>query len=375
MKIERIYQNLAPFLSPGKVLVLYGPRQVGKTTLLVDFLSTCPLKHKLDNGDHIGTRHLLSSEDFNQIKEYVLGYELIAIDEAQKIPGVGTGFKIMIDQMPDLRIIATGSSSFELAGQIGEPLTGRKTTLSLFPIAQMELSKLYNPFELKEHLKEWLVYGSYPEVISSDSKEKKRTLLNELVESYLLKDILEMERVKNSRLLLDLLRLLAFQVGNEVSLSELGTQLGIDYKTVARYLDLFEKSFVLYNLRGFSRNLRNEITQKSKYYFYDNGLRNAIISNFNELPLRNDLGALWENFLFMERMKKRSYSRIFANIYFWRTWDQKEIDLIEEREGKLFAYEFKWQAKKQTPPKQWSQTYPDSEYTVISPDNYLEFVL
>ncbi len=375
MKIERFYHNLASFLAPGKALVLYGPRQAGKTTLLADFLSTCPLKYKLDNGDNIKIRHLLSSEDFEEIKEYAAGYDLIAIDEAQKIQGIGTALKIMVDQIPNLRIIATGSSSFELSGQIGEPLTGRKNTLTLFPIAQMELSKLYNHFEMKERLKEWLVYGSYPEVVSSQNKEQKENLLNELVESYLLKDILELEQVKSSKLLLDLLRLLAFQVASEVSLNELGTQLGIDYKTVARYLDLFEKSFVLYNLRGFSRNLRNEITQKSKYYFYDNGLRNAIISNFNDITLRDDLGALWENFLFIERLKKRSYSRVSANIYFWRTWAQKEIDLIEEREGKLFAYEFKWQIKKQTPPKQWSQAYPDSEYKIISPENYLEFVL
>ena len=200
--------------------------------------------------------------------------------------------------------------------------------------------------------------------------------MNELCSSYLLKDILELERVKGSKILLDLLRLLAYQIGGEVSLSELGRQLGIDYKTVARYLDLFEKSFVIFNVRGFSRNLRSEMTKKSKYYFFDNGVRNAIISNFNKLELRNDIGMLWENFLFMERQKKRAYHSIYANSYFWRTWDQKEIDLIEEREGKLYGFEFKWKEdKKVTAPKEFLQSYKEAEFSVIHPKNYLEFIL
>lgn len=199
-------------------------------------------------------------------------------------------------------------------------------------------------------------------------------ILNEIFQSYLLKDVLELEKVKSSKILLDLLRLLAFQTGSEVSLSELAQSVGIDYKTVARYLDLFEKSFVIYNLRGFSRNLRKEITKKSKYYFYDTGIRNAIISNFNGLELRNDTGALWENFLFMERLKKRAYQNIYANAYFWKTWDRKEIDLVEEREGKLFGYEFKWGNKKIRALKEWKKTYPEAELEIISKENYLGFV-
>ena len=199
--------------------------------------------------------------------------------------------------------------------------------------------------------------------------------LEEIVQSYLLKDILELEKVKSSKIILDILRLLAFQLGNEVSLTEIAQQIGIDYKTVARYLDLFEKSFIIFNLRGFNRNLRKEVTKKSKYYFYDNGIRNAVISNFNNLELRNDIGSLWENFIFIERLKKRSYSGIYANPYFWRTWDQNEIALVEERGGKLFGYEIKWPNKNVKPPGKWASTYSNSEFKVINRDNYLEFIV
>ncbi len=374
MKIPRIYQKLSEYLKPNKVLIIYGPRQVGKTTLLQDFLATTNLKYKLDSGDNIQTQHILGSQNFNLIHEYAEGYELLAIDEAQRIGNIGQGLKIIVDQLPNIRVIATGSSSFELSGQVGEPLTGRKITLTLFPVSHIELKNLYNSYEIKNKLEEWLIFGGYPEVVSTSNRTEKTKILTEISQSYLLKDILELEKVKSSKILLDLLRLLAFQVGNEVSLSEIAQQIGIDYKTVARYLDLFEKSFVIYNLRGFSRNLRKEITQKSKYYFYDNGIRNAIISNFNSLELRNDVGMLWENFLFMERLKKRAYQNIYANPYFWRTWDQKEIDLVEERDGKLFGYEFKWGKKSLKLPNEWSKTYPDSEFVIISQENYLGFI-
>ena len=275
--------------------------------------------------------------------------------------------------MPDIKIIVTGSSSFELAGQIGEPLTGRKITLKLFPLSQIEMGKLHNDYDLKNQLEEYLVFGCYPEAIISESINDKKMILEELVGSYLLKDILELEKVKSSKVLLDLLRLLAFQVGSEVSLSELGKQLGIDNKTVARYLDLFEKSFVLFNLRGFSRNRRKEITSKSKYYFFDNGIRNAIIANFNALDIRDDIGKLWENFLVAERLKKQAYDQIYSNNYFWRTWDQKEIDWVEERDGKLFGYEFKWKSKSRKSTKAWLESYPEASLE-INNENYLEFV-
>lgn len=374
MKIPRIYQNLSQFLKPNKVLVIFGPRQVGKTTLLQDFLTGTKLKYKLDTGEDIRVQEALNSRNIDKLLEYAAGYDLLAIDEAQKIKNAGEALKILIDKKPNLRIIVTGSSSFELAGQIGEPLTGRKITLTLFPISQQELSKLYNPRELKNKLEEFLIYGSYPEVLTAKSNDEKKRIIGEIAGSYLLKDILELDKVKNSKILLDLLRLLAFQIGSEVSLSEIARQVGLDYKTVARYIDLLEKSFVIYNLRGFSRNLRKEITKKSKYYFYDTGIRNAVIANFNSLELRDDIGKLWENFIIMERLKKKSYQNIYANNYFWRTWDQKEIDLVEDRGGKLFAYELKWKDASAKPPKEWQTAYPGSEFQVINKENYLDFV-
>jgi predicted AAA+ superfamily ATPase len=278
--------------------------------------------------------------------------------------------------VPGLEVIVTGSSSFELAGQVGEPLTGRKTTVTLFPIAQLELESMHNRFELKERVDEYLIFGGYPEVVAAEARQDKIQIIEELMSSYMFKDILALERVRSPKILVDLLRLLAFQLGSEVSHHELAQKVGIDQKTVGRYLELFERTFILYNLRGYSRNLRSEITKKSKYYFYDIGMRNAIISNFNRLELRNDVGALWENFLFMERLKKRAYHGVHGNCYFWRTWEKKEIDLIEERDGNLFAYEFKWKAGKDNAvPGQWKSAYPEAVYSVIDTGNYLDFVL
>lgn len=372
---NRPYEPLDSYLTANKVLVLYGPRRVGKTTLLQRFLEHTPLKYKLDSGDNIRTQQILSSQDFNQILAYVEGYELLAIDEAQNIPNIGMGLKIIVDQVPGIRVIVTGSSSFELAGQVGEPLTGRKVTRILYPLSQSELLSVYNRFELKERLAEFIIFGSYPEVLQASSRRNRMEIINEIANAYLLKDILALDRIKNSRTLFNLLKLLAFQVGNEVSITELSTQLGVDMKTVKRYLDLLEKSFVIYRLNGFSRNLRQEVTNKSKYYFMDNGIRNAIIAQFNDLSQRNDVGALWENFVFIERLKARTYSPLFANIYFWRTYQQQEIDLIEEHSGKLFAYEFKWASNRIVKqPSSWQKSYPESEFRVIHPENYLDFV-
>ena len=374
--LPRFYDNLSSYLKPNKVLFILGSRQAGKTTLLKKFLSenNDKFRYKLDSGDDINLHAVLGSSDFKKIIEYTKGYDLIAIDEAQKIKGIGQGLKIMVDQVPNLKAIVTGSSSFELAGQIGEPLTGRKITLALYPLSQIEMGNIYNDYELKSRLDDYLIYGAYPEVLTNEFINDKKRILEELVGSYLLKDILELEKVKSSKLLLDLLRLLAFQIGSEVSLSELGKQLGIDGKTVARYLDLFEKSFVIINIRGFSRNLRKEITKKSKYYFLDNGIRNAIIANFNPLEIRDDIGKLWENFLVVERIKKQSYHQIYANNYFWRTWNQKEIDWVEERDGKLFGYEFKWKSKPLKAATAWSENYPDASLEIIDKENYLEFI-
>lgn len=374
--LDRYYHNLEDYLKPKRVLIIYGPRRAGKTTLLEDYLGRCGYRYLLDSGDNVRTQDVLSSGDFKRIKEYAEGYELIAIDEAQQIPNIGMGLKIIVDQMPNIRVIATGSSSFDLSQSVGEPLTGRKRTISLYPLAQMELLGKYNRYALRENLEDFLVCGSYPETVLTPNRKDKMELLLELVDSYLLKDILALERIKGSDILLRLVKLLAFQIGRLVSISELATQLHIDQKTVLRYLDLLEKSFVIYRLGGFSRNPRKEITKKSKYYFLDNGIRNAVIHHFNPLEDRTDVGALWENFLFAERLKRATYTRDYAERYFWRTYDQQEIDCVEQIDGSLAAYEIKWSPSKRTkPPGAWQHHYPDASYEIITPENYFDFVL
>ncbi|MFH1947001.1 MAG: ATP-binding protein [Candidatus Magasanikbacteria bacterium] len=374
INIDRFYSNLGSFLKPNKVLVIYGPCQVGKTTLVKKYLSLCNMNYVYGNGGDVVINEVFAKPDLTKILEYAKGYELVVIDEAQKIPNIGESLKLLVDSVDNIRVLVTGSSSFELAGQIGEPLTGRKTALTLFPVSILELEKQQNTFDLKRTLEQQLIYGSYPEALMQKSNKERESVLREIVGSYLLKDILELDRVKGSKVLLDLLRLLAFQVGSEVSLTELGAQIGMDKKTVLRYLDIFEKSFILFNLRGYSRNLRDEIKEKSKYYFYDNGIRNAVISNFNPVAFRNDIGPLWENLMFMERMKKRHYLAIGANIFFWRTWGGQEIDLLEERDGSLFAYEFKFSQSKAKTPKKFLLAYPQSSFQVVNRDNYLQFV-
>src|SRR4030042_571000 len=328
--IKRVY-NLEKLIKPNKVLIIYGPRRVGKTTLLIDFLNHTKLKYKLDSGVNIRTQQVLSSQDFTKILEYASNYELIAIDEAQQIPKVGMGLKIIIDQIPDIMVVATGSSSFDLAGATGEPLTGRKTTIALYPLSHQELLLLYNRHEIKERLDEFLIFGSYPEVITAKTRRDKIAVLEEIVASYLLKDVLALDRIKGSKVLLDLLKLIAFQTGSLVSLNEIATQIKLDVKTVGRYLDIFEKAFVIKRVGGFSRNLMKEIVSKAKYYFLDNGIRNTVISQFNPIDSRNDIGILWENFMVTERIKKYGYQNIYGSFYFWRTYDGQEIDLIEER--------------------------------------------
>jgi len=360
---------------PGKVQLIYGPRRAGKTTLLQSYLASCGLKYRLETGDDIRIRHLLGSGDLKQIVAFAEGYDLVAIDEAQQIEGIGMGLKILVDHCPGLRIIATGSSSFDLAGAVGEPLTGRKHTVTLFPISQMELRQEHNDYDLRQRLEEHLVFGSYPEIVMTDGRKEKIGLLEELAGSYLLKDVLALERIRSSRTLIDLLKLVAFQVGGEVSLNELATKVRLDVKTVARYLDILEKAFVIVRVGGFSRNLRSEITSKAKYYFVDNGVRNAVIGQYNSLDSRNDVGALWENFVVVERLKKRSYTGMYGSFYFWRTYDGQEIDYLEERDGGLFGFECKWSSTRRVKqPKKWREAYPEAAFEMITPDNYLEFV-
>jgi len=373
--IKRAYEPLDEYLEPNKVLIIYGPRRVGKTTLLQAYLSRTRLKYKSAVGDDVPTQRLLSSRNVNLIKEYLEGYELFALDEAQYIPNIGQALKIIVDQIPGIHVFVTGSSSFELAGQVSEPLTGRKRMLKLYPFAQTELLSLHNRFELRQELEERLIFGSYPDVVTARTNKARIEAASEIANSYLIKDILAFERVRNSGKIWDLLKLLAFQVGSEVSHNELSRSLGVDVKTVQRYIDLLEKSFVLYRLCGFSRNLRKEVTQKAKYFFLDNGIRNAIIAQFNPLDQRDDVGQLWENFMTIERIKYLTYASEVANLYFWRTYSQQEIDLVEERGKQLDGYEFKWSPKKAVKaPHEWINNYPGASFTVVTRENYQKIV-
>ena len=373
--LKRYYsKKIKSNLLPNKVLVVYGPRQVGKTTMVNNFLKTYSGKVYQSTGENADLKNILESSSFSKIIPFFAGYDLVVIDEAQKIKNIGQSLKIIVDQIKNIRVLATGSSSFDLANKIGEPLVGRQRIIKLFPLAVMELIENYGRMYVQENLGNLLVFGSYPEVILAKSFKEKRNILTLIRDAYLFKDILELENIKNSEKILSLLKLIALQIGKEVSLQELGNSLEMSKNTVERYLDLLEKTFIIKRVFGFSRNLRKEITKTSRFYFLDNGIRNAVISNFNDLDSRDDVGMLWENFLFVERMKKREYKQIFANQYFWRTWDKKEIDLVEERDGRLFGYEFKWRPKKTNPPADWLKAYPEAEYKVITPENYFDFV-
>lgn len=376
MKIQRmLLSTIERKLEKGKVLILYGPRRVGKTTLLKDILSHQKNKYLLLNGDELSIRELLASQDKQKLGELLGENAFLAIDEAQRIENIGLNLKILVDNYPDRVFLASGSASFDLANKVNEPLTGRKNTTLLYPISFGELKNVYGLFEAKKQLERWLIFGTYPEVVTTENVQKRKQYLDELVGSYLYKDILEMKGLKHPEKLVNILRLLAFQIGNEVSLAELASNLAINRETVERYLDLLEKSFVIFKVSGFSRNLRKEIVKNNRYYFYDNGVRNSLIQNFNELHLRNDIGKLWENFLFIERIKVNYYNSRVANIYFWRTYDQKEIDLIEEREGKLFGFEFKWQGQaKQSNKDAFLKIYKNAKVQTINKDNFEAFL-
>lgn len=376
MHINR-YLRIEDEIQAGKTLILFGPRRVGKTTLLGEFLSKSTQKVVSYRGDEVSTQHAFEVSDSTALIPSIGSATVLAIDEAQAIPNIGQTLKIINDTMPQVSVIVTGSSSFELAGQIGEPLTGRKTTRYLFPVALSELlaGDITPQRTFQEQLPSSLVFGMYPNAITAENNVERGEFLRDLVDSYLLRDILTYQDVKGSRVLLQLLVLLAYQVGNEVSLTEIGSSLNIDKNTVARYLDLLEKSYILFRLGGFSRNLRSEVSKMSKYYFYDVGVRNAVINNFNPLEIRDDVGKLWENFIMVERLKMRTYSKLYANQYFWRTWKQNEVDLVEERDGKLFGYEMKWKDKVASAPNEWKETYGDeAEWQVISPANALGFL-
>ena len=379
MKIRRYYlDQIASMLQPGKVLALYGPRRAGKTTLLSDFLQNWHGgRYFYGTGEDRSVKEVLESSDVGLIRGAFSGYELVVIDEAQALARVGAGLKLLVDSLPEVKVIASGSSSFQLASDLGEPLTGRRRTATLYPVSAMELAGDVGNMALRQRLDELLVYGSYPEILTTENLHDKADALRELCDAYLFKDILAFERLRNADKIHRLLSLLVFQVGKEVSITELGTGLGLNRLTVERYLDLLEKTFVIFRVPGFSRNLRSEVTKTSRYYFRDNGIMNTVINNFNSLSLRNgnDVGALWENFIVSERMKKQEYQRMHSNNYFWRTYERQEIDLVEEHDGRLFGYEIKYNKPSTSAPPLWRENYPDAAFQVISRKNFTDFIL
>lgn len=374
--IERYYEHkFDQMLQKGKVLVIYGPRQAGKTSLVNHLLKQkSDIKIFKGDGNDLTLQEILGSRKLANIQNAFRGFQVVFIDEAHKITQIGEGLKLLVDHEPDIAIIASGSSSFDLSNRIGEPLVGRQKVSILHPVSVLELENNYSGAWVIQQLESLMIYGSYPEVLTAQSNDNKTDYLINLRNSLLLKDILELENVRNSSKLMDLLRLLAFQIGMEVSLNELSNQLQIAKQTIERYLDLLEKVFIIKRIHAYSSNLRKEITKTHRYYFRDNGVRNAVINNFNPLNFRNDVGMLWENFMYTERMKTREYLKIYSNNYFWRTYDQKEVDMVEEREGKLFGFEFKWKPQKIKPPKLWLETYKNSEYTIIDNNNFLDFL-
>lgn len=358
-----------------KIIIVYGARQVGKTTLAEQIIKHLNLKTLKINADEKKYNDILSSRDLSKMKALVSGYEMLFIDEAQRIENIGINLKILADGMKKMKIIVTGSSSFELANKIKEPLTGRAWTYNLYPLSFLELSEKYNEFELKERLDNFLIFGGYPEIFITENLEEKKKLLEEITASYLYKDILELESIKKSEKIHKLLKLIAFQIGQEVSVNELAVNLELNSATVRRYLDLLEKSFVIFRLPALSKNPRKEITKKDKIYFFDVGIRNVLIDNLNPLIDRNDVGQLFENFLVSERLKKNSYHGGTETGYFWRAYTGSEIDYVEESAGKFEAFEFKYGKKSARIPQKFFDTYGSSAFKIVNKDNYLEFVL
>jgi hypothetical protein len=359
-------------LNFGKALIILGARQTGKTTLLKSIFET-----KSDvlwlNADEADTRAMFENSSSTRLKAMFANYKIIVVDEAQRISDVGIKFKLITDQISNIQLVATGSSAFELANKINEPLTGRKWEYHLFPLSFQEMVEHHGFIKENRMLMHRLIYGYYPEVVTSGGNEKE--VLKQLTDSYLYKDILMWENIKKPDKLLKLMQALAFQVGNEVSYNELGKTIGLDNQTVEKYILLLEQTFVIFRLGAFSRNLRKELKRGRKIYFYDNGIRNALIANFSIPELRQDIGALWENFIISERMKYIHYNQIWTNKYFWRTQDQQEIDYLEERDGKLFAFEFKWKSKRNIRlTKTFAKAYPEHEFKVISPENFENFI-
>ena len=375
MNINRaIEKTLIERLIPNKVNLIFGTRRVGKTFLLKKILSTVGFKTLSLQGEDADTQRLLAERSIANYQRILQNIELLVIDEAQAIPEIGKILKLIIDNIEGIRVIVTGSSAFDLANLSGEPLTGRAFFHELYPISQQELMEQENALQTTQNLEDRLIYGGYPELWNLPFGVSKAEYLKELLNTYLLKDIIAFEGIRNSSKIRDLLRLIAFQIGKEVSLEELSKQLQVSRNTVEKYLDLCSKVFVLKKIEAYSGNLRKEISKSSRWYFWDLGVRNALINDFRPLTLRNDKGELWENYLISERLKFLKYNKSLAETYFWRTYDQQEIDWIEHENGQISAYEFKWKEANVKIPKAFSTAYPEATFSVINQDNYLSFI-
>jgi len=372
-------ESLTQDLKKGHVTALFGARRTGKTTLMQQISQSLPGKEVLVlNGEDFDVAQVLSSQRQETLGSLVAGYDYIFIDEAQNIPNIGRNLKLLVDTQPQVAVFATGSASFDLKDQIGEPLTGRSRFFMLYSLALGEMNVGY--MEAVQLIPTLLVYGSYPQVVLESNVKEKRHILENIRNGYLLKDILQLDNIKDSLFVMNLLRLIAFQTGNDVSYNELASNLTTTVKTVQRYLELLEKAFIIFRFYGFSRNLRKEITKTPRFFFWDNGIRNAIISNFNSIEVRDDAGKLWENYCISERMKKQSYLDTFSTFHFWRTYDQQEIDLVEVTDERLSAFEFKWGGKPaktpkvQKAPKAFREHYPDAEFLLVDRYNFYEFL-
>lgn len=370
-----IEDQVIEYLKPNKVVVLLGPRRVGKTVLIRQVLTKIYEPYLLLHGEDQDVKRQLEYRSTQRYKNLLGDVKLLIIDEAQKVPEIGLVLKLMVDTIDGLKILATGSSAFDLEKFVGEPLTGRKTTFHLFALSESELKQTESVFQINANLRNRLIFGSYPELLQIPSENNKKIYLEDLINSYLLKDILEFDLIRNSDKILQLLRLIAYQIGSEVSYTELGKQLGMSKNTVERYLDLLSKVFIIHSVGAWSRNLRKEIVKGKRWYFYDNGIRNALIGDLSAIENRNDVGILWENYIVSERIKHQKYTNMLVYNYFWRTYDQQEIDWIEDRESRLHAYEFKWNLRKKAKfPNIFRETYPESTFEVINNENYYPWV-
>ena len=370
---RQMQKRIEDSLFKGKIVVIYGARQVGKTTIVKHFQEKYPDSVYL-NCDEPDVREALTDASSVEIKSFIGDKKLVFLDEAQRVKNIGLSLKLMVENFPEIQVVATGSSSFDLSNQISEPLTGRKYEFLIYPFSMQELSVGQSEADIDRSIENRMIFGMYPEVATKSGEEQKEALKS-IAKSYLYKDVLQYQNIKNPDVLEKLLQALALQMGNEVSYGELAEAIRVDKKTVINYIDILEKAFIIFQLKPFSRNLRNELKKLRKIYFFDNGIRNALVNNFNPISLRQDVGSLWENFMISERVKFNNNNNIDNNIYFWRTHDKKEIDYIEDRGGKLYAFEFKWKKDKTKEPKTFLEAYQNSKFEVINSDNYQKFVL